>query len=772
MAPTEHALSQARPATREDTGFSWLAVLLLMAIHLSLAWSLDAAGWAEGLNVAPWAAVGGVLVGGFLARTTWPTWFIRVYALVTGLAVSLYLGSTLLPETYTGQERSVAVVVRLVEWAQQALRGETTGDNLVFVLDVVLLLWWSGIYTARSLLRHGHVWRAVVPPGIVLTINAYYAFTDLRPYLLLYLAATVVLLVVTHLYTLMARWELERVRYPMDIGMDFLRNGALFGLAVLVIAWMLPPLASAQEVARWLDPARGTWRRVQEGWGRLFNTLNYQAAGVIPTFQQSFTLTGGPNLSERPYFAIEAPKGRYWRAAVYDRYRGDGWDNTVGEGRALAAQETIVPPALREVELITQTVKVLMPGALSLVAAPMPIQFNIPVDGTVVNYPDAVGGGGEVLFAYAQTVLEEGSTYTVISLVPNPSAWSLRRAPTKYPPWIVDRYLQLPANLPQRVRELAAKVTAGLDNPYDKAKAIEAYLRDIPYNDQIPAPPPGRDAVDWFLFDFRQGYCDYYASAMVVMARSVGIPARLASGYARGEFDSKRGIWIVRERDAHSWPELYFPGYGWVPFEPTPAQPPLVRPERSPTTAEEMEGLEQWLNSSPDREQNIPEDVEVLGQPVLNLGPLAWRVPASLIPFVGFAQTVPWPVLGVPLMLVGVGWLGVQTARRRMNALAHRPDVAVVLYTRLVQWGRRLGLPLRAWQTPTEHAGILERHLPEHRTQVWNIVRAYEHTVYAPPTLRLQPTDEATRLVKMWQRLWPTLVQRWLHRRLHIGKSR
>ena len=762
MATAERTLPDTRPVPARDTGFSWLAVLLLLVVHLSLAWSLDAAGWAEGLEVTAWAAVGGVIVGALLARTPWPSWFVRIYALVTGLAVSLYLGSTLLPDAYVGRERSLEVVIRLMEWVQQALGGATAGDNLVFVLDVSLLLWWSGIYTARALLKHGHVWRALIPPGVVLTINAYYAMTDLRPFLLLYLASAVVLLVVTHLYALMARWEAERVRYPMDIGVDFLRNGALFGLVVLLVAWTLPPLASAQQVAQWLEPARGSWRRVQEEWGRLFNTLNYRAAGVIPTFQQSFTLRGGPNLTETPYFAIEAPKGRYWRAAVYDRYRGDGWDNTVGEMRLLASQEAVAPPAIREVELITQTVKILMPGALSLIAAPMPIQFDIPVEGTVVSYPDAVGGGGEILFAYAQKVLDEGSTYRVVSLYPNPSAWGLRQAPTNYPEWIKERYLQLPDDLPQRVRKLAEDITAGLDNPYDKARAIEAYLRDIPYNDQIPAPPEGRDAVDWFLFDLRQGYCDYYASAMVVMARSVGIPARLASGYARGDFDPETGIWIVRERDAHSWPELYFPGYGWVPFEPTPSQPPLVRPDRNPSTAEEREMLERWLNRSPDKERNIPEDVDVFGQPVLAFGPLSWSVPAGLAPFVRYAQAVPWPVIWVPAMALGIGWLGIQTARRRMAALAKRSDVAVELYRRLVRWGRRLGLPLRAWQTPGEHASVFSRFLPEYRSQVRGIVKAYEHTVYAPPSLRLQPRKEATRLVEMWQALWPALLRRWL----------
>ena len=106
---------------------------------------------------------------------------------------------------------------------------------------------------------------------------------------------------------------------------------------------------------------------------------------------------------------------------------------------------------------------------------------------------------------------------------------------------MTERYLQLPDTVPFRVRDLAAKITAAYDNPYDKAEAIEAVLRTYEYNQGIAAPPPGADAVDYFLYDVKQGYCDYYASAMVVMLRSVGIPARFAVGYTPGKAVPQQG---------------------------------------------------------------------------------------------------------------------------------------------------------------------------------------------------------------------------------------
>ncbi|HLE02089.1 MAG TPA: transglutaminase-like domain-containing protein, partial [Dehalococcoidia bacterium] len=190
-----------------------------------------------------------------------------------------------------------------------------------------------------------------------------------------------------------------------------------------------------------------------------------------------------------------------------------------------------------------------------------------------------------------------GQKYTVESSVSVASAEELREAGSRYPGWVTDHYLQLPEELPARVKDLAREVASSANNPYDKAKAIEAYLRNIPYSLQIEAPPRGRDGVDYFLFTQKKGYSDYHASAMVVMLRAVGIPARLATGYTAGDYDSLRKVYMVKESHGHAWPEVFFPRYGWVEFEPSPNQSPIVRSETpssngaSSDFSEEDEGL-------------------------------------------------------------------------------------------------------------------------------------------------------------------------------------
>jgi len=134
-----------------------------------------------------------------------------------------------------------------------------------------------------------------------------------------------------------------------------------------------------------------------------------------------------------------------------------------------------------------------------------------------------------------------------------------------------SRYLQLPPALPQRVSDLAKTLTEKLTNNYDKVKAIEQHLAsNYPYTLTPKAKPRNQDFVDFFLFDGKEGYCTYYASAMTVMVRSIGIPARYVEGYMMPPSkDPETGSYLVTNKRAHSWVEVYFEGFGWVPFEPT-----------------------------------------------------------------------------------------------------------------------------------------------------------------------------------------------------------
>jgi transglutaminase-like putative cysteine protease len=167
--------------------------------------------------------------------------------------------------------------------------------------------------------------------------------------------------------------------------------------------------------------------------------------------------------------------------------------------------------------------------------------------------------------------------YTVVSDTGLPPAAELRRAPAEYPDEIRLIYLRLPRMDP-RVHELASTLTASSANNYDRAVAIQAYLRsNFQYTLDPPAIEPS-DPIGSFLFKSKSGYCEYFAAAMAVMLRTLGVPARLVNGFQTGSYNRLGKDFVVRARDAHSWAEVYFPGYAWIPFDPTPADPHPVLP--------------------------------------------------------------------------------------------------------------------------------------------------------------------------------------------------
>jgi len=167
-------------------------------------------------------------------------------------------------------------------------------------------------------------------------------------------------------------------------------------------------------------------------------------------------------------------------------------------------------------------------------------------------------------------------SYEATSDISQPSPGELRTAAYDYPPEVRLNYLQLPA-VDGRVVTLARQITVSADNSYDKAAAVERYLRtSFGYTLQLPRTVP-RDSVANFLFERKQGHCEYFASSMAIMLRTLGIPSRVVNGFRTGEFNDLTSQYLVRASNAHSWVEAYFPGYGWVSFDPTPAAPMQAR---------------------------------------------------------------------------------------------------------------------------------------------------------------------------------------------------
>ncbi len=278
---------------------------------------------------------------------------------------------------------------------------------------------------------------------------------------------------------------------------------------------------------------------------------------------------------------IDAARGVHWRGVALTRFDGKRWYNDPHE------PTTITPPA---------------DGGWFHLHAEDPVekQYGNPIHYTVLlepigstalffaNEPESVRGrfnedAGRTAFGQRHSYLLEDFTgsvfnpyhayarmeYEANSFVPTPPPTAVRGAGTNYPAAIRDTYLQLPA-LDPRIPELATQIAQRDTNPYDKARSIEAYLHSHYGYTLDLSGPPQPDPLAYFLFQKRAGHCEYFAAAMTVMLRTLGIPSRYINGFQTGEYNDVAGDLVVRASDAHSWVEAYFPGFGWLTFDPTP----------------------------------------------------------------------------------------------------------------------------------------------------------------------------------------------------------
>jgi transglutaminase-like putative cysteine protease len=183
------------------------------------------------------------------------------------------------------------------------------------------------------------------------------------------------------------------------------------------------------------------------------------------------------------------------------------------------------------------------------------------------NYRSLITDAGGAV--YASDSQHTISRYEATSDIGRPTPGELRNAGRNYPEDVTDSYLALPGEDP-RVAQLASQITSSAKNEYDKASTLEIYLRTrYGYTLELPRAAV-KDPVANFLFERKQGHCEYFASAMAVMLRTLGIPSRVVNGFRSDEFNDITGSYVVRAKNAHSWVEAYFPGYGWQTFDPTP----------------------------------------------------------------------------------------------------------------------------------------------------------------------------------------------------------
>jgi transglutaminase-like putative cysteine protease len=756
-----------------------LAVLLVMLCLFVATLRLMATRWTENLSMMQTVSFFGVLLGLALGQSIFSRRVSLFFAFAYGLIVIPWqLGLTMEKGVFDWAERLINMRGRLEIISGELVKRDMVTDNLLFILAMACLFWVLSVHAGFTVTRSAHPWKAILPTG--LAIFAIHSFDPLLTRRTWYLAFYLffALLLVARLVYLRKRnlWKQTRTHTPSDVGFDFSRIAIIATMVLVLFAWNMPVLAES------LDPISDAWVAVTRPWqsfkdrfGFAFASLRASVGMVTNMYGESMLLGRGTRLGDNVVMEVEVPPLQmngarfYWRGRVYDTYNNGGWDNSFDE-KIILTKDSLklnIPG-----EEFRQEVKLTITAydALSLLyAAAQPVWVNRNATALVTNNPD---GSIDLGALSSNEFIRPGERYETRSSISSVSVADLREAGTIYPQWVIDNYLQMPSTITPRTYELAQRLAQGKETPYDVAQAITDYLRsNIEYNPVVPEPPAGSERIDWFLFDLKQGYCNYYATAEVVLLRSLGIPARLAVGFAQGERvtaivpgeqqpgeqppeidETQPSTYVVRQRDAHAWPEVYFPGYGWIEFEPTSSQDALLRPlgleipantpdERpdprenraEPLSDQELlSGLDTPAGTSLQGVFWTPKNIFLMSLLLISLSLLAyimWKVRRGfrLVPFFERLAT------DVPVRLErGLLQFGIRPPRflSRWAEYVRLPSLSRS-YMQVNHALNRLGQSPELHETPAERVGQLTQVLPSAGSPARVLLGEYEMVTYS-----------------------------------------
>lgn len=705
--------------------------LLLLCAAVSAALGAMAANWVIGDELFLHTALLATLVGRKLGRTRMKGWVGAVLLALGGVA---YVGwwvtrltfplwamlsaawqrDSVLLETWLreAQARVAMLAGELATWAGSWFGRAGTPGPAVSLFWMALILWAGAAFAGWSVSRGRHSLVSFLPLGGALTLSVYLADAG-KGEIMLFMACAAMITPLITLRRELQRWDARQVPYPEVLPFDTLTAAAIAATVFLASATILPEVRVSAVVDWFWRLAQGPQQASEEVLSRAFLGARQPRArqglpgGVGAVLPREHLLGGSPDLQrdvvmqvitdDPPPLPEEVGPGVarpqqtfYWRGTVYSEYVGAGWMRGRTKVTPQPAYAAVEPSGHLSRRPLRQEFKLLVHHGETLYAAGDPNSVNRAV--MVRRQRDS-----DDLVA----VESPADQYQVLSLVPDVTEQQLAEATAEYPQTLAWVYRSLPDNLPQRIVDLAREVAAEADTPYQRALALEAYLRTIPYDLQVAKPPEGRDVVEYFLFDLQRGYCDYFASAMVVMARAVDIPARLAVGYAMGHHDAVEGAYVVMALDAHAWPELYFPGYGWIPFEPTPAYSPL---ERARATDEQVH-FTPALPSLPQRSWWVRFQVEA------RLAWLRWQR---------------WVLAGIVALALAVAgqWLW----RALLIGWSVEERVAWS-YATLTGMAPRLGVAVHPSDTPAEFAMAMRRGLVGRRSRWARLAKVVQQEV-------------------------------------------
>jgi transglutaminase-like putative cysteine protease len=715
--------NKTSPRFRMGDWRGWLNLILLFAVLEVAVLSLENAQW-----VTPQPSLTLVLI--LAMFMVWALAVCRLHSILIHI-LALIVGAL------------------VVIWQTNSFRSS---DVYYFFVFLASLTWVMGYLSTWFLLRRTNAWVAVGSGALVVLVNLSNLPARYYIYFGFYFVAAVFLVVQTRIVKRQYSPE-QSARYTGKGLVYFVSSLLCIVILAVAISWAMPDVRFPE--LQTMIATKILWKQdIEQSRFNFFANVPSKQSVNTNSMRLDLPFEGTWHQSDQIDFIVSSPIPSYWQVRAYDIYTGGGWENSPVTDVVLKSKHTwdgAEPPENAEKVIYTVTPNI---KTDILLTSGSFIETNKPVLVQV--------GSGDIIGVLSSHVLSAGERYSVTAAIVEATPKELEAAGDNYSGIDLDNYLQLPAEFPESIRGLSANLTANATTPYQKVLSINSYLSRIPYSADITSPPEGVDGVAYFLFKQRAGFCVHFASAMAVMLRSVGVPTRLAIGYLPGEPGAENGEYVLRDKYYHAWPQVYFPGYGWVDIEATPSSAESAGSEvtlsEPVVSSDTIKALPQWdiwfnpalygLNAGEGGKSKAPSAASIKGPP--GPWPFASQVGQSLL--IVF-------IIAFFAGLVTIPFLALRSSFFRWVWKVDRSDIAAVTYERLCQLGAMLKLGPKPNQTPLEYSAVLAAEFPEQAQDVREITQAYLERRFGRGEGKLDLFNEA-RILKARCRLFNKIMGR------------
>jgi transglutaminase-like putative cysteine protease len=710
---------------------TWLNIIFLfLALGIAI-YSIEQAHWITRQPSLTLVLVLAIAATRLLTVTRLPGWCVHVLLVFTGLLVTVWQGISILPEASGVGE----IFTIFAAWMRGGAGMPAGEQQAIFGILLVFLTWMVSYLSTWFILRRHNAWVAVCLGLVIIIINLTNLLDKTYLFFTLYLLAAVLLIIETRIAK---QQSAARIAVLYSGKSLFYLIISLFCITVLAatLSWVTPQL-------RW--PSLQTAIATAMPWKNSVEESSLNILGAVPSKKaiatastiQSLSFGKTWNESEEIRYTVYSEQPAYWQVNVYDTYESDSWSSNVTEEdlreRRTSWDNTEDPAGQSRLQyrVVTRLDTDIMLLTGDYVSSDIPALVSIGVDGEVVG-------------AKTPRMLIPGENYIIRTYVADASADSLNGTAGKYDDAIKSVYLQLPDSFPEDVRQLSENITAGAKTPYEKVMALDAYLAKIPYNKEVDALPEGADAVENFLFTQKKGFCLHFASAMTTMLRSVGVPARLAVGFLPGDPGENYGEYILRDKHYHAWTQVYFPGHGWINFEPTPggtgatespadSNTPLISTPRIREFGE-WEVWEYPLGQFPGESQTMPsyptETQDATPHPL----PFADELGKAVVIILG--------ALVVFGLIYGLA-RAIRPLYSRQIWKVDRENMASSVYTSLCRLVYAVRLMPAPQETPLEFSVRIAEYIPEQSRELRTIIQSYLDNRFGPVKGKPELYEEA-----------------------------